>query len=157
MSKGDLDISLLHSIMTRLGELRERSLSQWNPVSEGEFMDLMIGSTGQAALNQLQQHTEYLRGKGLLKIPRFAGVYRVLELTDKGQTYVQPELADFGDGQMLSAVVKGLEDKIAVLSYPEPEKTGMLHRMREALAEKAPDLLVKVLVELGAKIAAGHG
>jgi hypothetical protein len=33
----------------------------------------------------------------------------------------------------------------------------MLHRLREALAEKGPDLLVKVLVEVGAKIAAGHG
>lgn len=120
-------------------------------------MDLLSESTGQAALNELQRHTEYLKGKGFLTIPRFAGIYRVLQLTDKGQTYVQPELADFGDRQMLSAVVKGFEDKIAVLTYPEPEKTGMLHRLREALAEKGPDLLVKVLVEVGAKIAAGRG
>ena len=92
----------------------------------------------------------------LLKIVPGAPVYRVLQLTAKGQTYLQPELAEFGERPILPAVVKGLEDKIAVLTYPEPEKEGMLHRLRDALAEKTPDLLVKVLVEAGAKIAEGN-
>lgn len=79
-----------------------------------------------------------------------------MKLTAKGEAYLQPELAEFGEIAILPAVVKGLERKIAVLTYPEPEKEGMLHRLRDALAENAPDLLVKVLVEVGAKIAEGR-
>ena len=113
---------------------------------------------GDAVLRYLQMHTDYLQEKRLLKIVPGAPLYRVLQLTGKGQTYLQPELAEFGETPILPAVVKGLENKIAVLTYPESEKEGMLHRLRDAMAEKAPDLLVKVLVEVAAKIATGgHG
>ena len=158
MNTGDLDVGLLHRIMIRLGELRETS-SAWNPPCEAHLMELVrdCRPTGQAVLNYLQRHTDYLNEKRLLKIVPAAPLYRVLQLTAKGQTYLQPELAEFGEIPILPAVVKSLEDKIAVLTYPEEEKEGMLHRLREALAEKGPDLFVKVLVEVGAKIAAGHG
>ncbi len=159
MASGDLDLSLLHQIMLRLGELRETS-SAWNPPCEGHLMELVRDcrpTDGQALLNYLQRHTDYLNERRLLKIVPGGMVYRVLQLTANGQTYLQPELAEFGEIPILPAVVKGLENKIAVLTYPEQEKEGMLHRLREAVAEKTPDLLVKVLVEVGAKIAAGHG
>lgn len=159
MASGDLDLGLLHQIMIRLGELRETS-SAWNPPCEGHLMELVRDcrpTDGQVVLNYLQRHTDYLNERRLLKIVPGAPIYRVLQLTAKGQTYLQPELAEFGEIPILPAVVKGLENEIAVLTYPEQEKEGMLHRLREALAERGPDLLVKVLVEVGAKIAAGHG
>jgi hypothetical protein len=157
MKTGDLDAGLLHRIMVRLGELRETS-SAWNPPCEGHLMELVqdCRTTGQAVLNYLQRHTDYLNERRLLKIVPGAPLYRVLQLTAKGQTYLQPELAEFGETPILPAVLKGLESKIAVLTYPEEEKEGMLHRLRDALAERAPDLLVKVLVEVGAKIAEGN-
>ncbi len=52
---------------------------------------------------------------------------------------------------MPSQVVKSLEDKIQVLSYPEAEKNGMLYRLRDALAEEVPDIIAKVIVEVGSK------
>jgi hypothetical protein len=50
---------------------------------------------------------------------------------------------------MLPQVVKSLEDKIQVLSYPEAEKNGMLYRLRDALAGEVPDIIAKVIVEVG--------
>jgi hypothetical protein len=105
-------------------------------------------------LRYLQRHTDYLSDKGFLKIVPGGPLYRVLKLSAKGQTYVQPELSEFGEKQILPAVVRGFEDRLAVLTYLDDEREGMLHRLR-ALAEHAPDLLVKALVEMGAKIAAG--
>jgi hypothetical protein len=155
MATGDLDVALLHRIMMRLGELRKTSTA-FSPATEAHLMELVRNCrpSGNVVLRYLQRHTDYLSEKGFLKIVLGAPLYRVLKLTAKGQTYVQPELAEFGERQILPAVVKGFEDRLAVLTYPDDEKEGMLHRLREALAEHAPDLLVKVLVEMGAKIAA---
>lgn len=159
MAPGDLDAGLLNRIMIRLGELRETS-TVWSPTSEAHLMDLVRdcrpADAGDALLRYLQRHTEYLHERRLLKIVPGGLLYRTLQLTAKGQDYLQPELAEFGETPILPAVVRGLESRIAILTYPELEKEGMLHRLREALAENAPDLLVKVLVEVGAKIAAGN-
>jgi hypothetical protein len=142
--------------MIRIGELREK-VTPMNPTSEGHLMPLMRETefpNGPAALNHLQKHIDFLADRQLLKIAA-GSVYRSLRLTEKGQTYVQPELAEFGDRPMLPDVVKKLEEKIAVLSYPEPEKTGMIQSLRQAVSEKAPDLIAKVIVEIGAKLAGG--
>lgn len=75
----------------------------------------------------------------------------------RGRTIYSPSLLNLGKHRFCRlSYVRGLESRIAILTYPELEKEGMLHRLREALAENAPDLLVKVLVEVGAKIAAGN-
>lgn len=155
MARGDLDLGLLHRVMVRLGELRDKP--PMNPPSEGDLMNLVTEGAlpGMSALNHLQRHTEYLVGIGMLKIVPGAPLYRVLKLTDKGQTYVQPELAEFAEKSMLPAVVKNVEERIAVLTYPEPEKAGMVHELRKAVAAKAPELIAKVLVEIGSRIADG--
>jgi hypothetical protein len=151
MAQGDLELSLLHQIMIRLGELREHR-NAWNPVSEGDLFDLVRAANGMKALNHLQRHVDYLSERRLLTIPSAGGTYRNLKLTAKGQSYVQPELAEFAEKPMLPDVVKSLENKIAVLTYPEPEKASMIQSLRQAVADKAPELIAKVLVELGAKI-----
>jgi hypothetical protein len=154
MGRGDLDVGLLHLIMVKLGELRETS-RPFNPTTEGHLMPLASersGQSGQAALNHLQRHMDYLAEKAFLKIVPGAPLYRILKLTAKGQAYLQPELVDFGEKPILPEVVKNLENKIAILTYPETEKLRMVHALREALADKAPELFAKVLVEVGARL-----
>jgi hypothetical protein len=107
---------------------------------------------GHAAVNHLQRHADYLRDIRLLKINPGGVIWRVLTLTPAGQAYVQPELAEFGQAPILPAVVRSIETQITVSSMPEPKKVGMIHDLRRAIAEKAPELIAKVMVEIGSKI-----
>ena len=66
--------------------------------------------------------------------------------------FLQPELAEFGQRPMLPQVVESIERRIAVLTYPEEEKNGMLYRLREAIAKGAPELIAEVIVEVSSKI-----
>lgn len=153
MAKSDLDVGLLHHAVVQLGELREHPPNF--PPTESDLMPLVTSLQGMAALNHLQRHTNYLADIGLLKIGRFAGIFRVLTLTSKGQAYVQPELAEFGQPSMLPAVVRSIESQITTSSVPEPRKEGLIHDLRNAIADKAPELIAKVMVEIGAKIFGG--
>ncbi len=48
-----------------------------------------------------------------------------------------------------------LETKLGyqrLFTYPQEQKDGMLYRLREAAATHAPDLFVKIIAELGAKL-----
>jgi hypothetical protein len=56
---------------------------------------------------------------------------------------------------MFPAVVQSIEQKIAVLTYPDEEKEGMLFQLREAIAKRAPEVIAKVIVELSSKILTG--
>ena len=73
----------------------------------------------------------------------------------KGQKFVQPELAEFGQKAMLPQVLESIEKSVQVLTYPEEEKSGMLFRLREAVAKQAPDLIAKALAEIGYKLVKG--
>lgn len=157
MAQGDLDIGLLLKIMTRLGQSR----GQHNPLflpHTGEFMDLAFSEerTGLTAPNHLDRHVDFLKEEGFLTTSS-AGTYRALRLTVRGQKFVQPELAAFGSQPMLPQVVKSLEERIEVLTYPQEEKDGMLYNLREAISKQAPEIIAKVMVEIGAKIFAGAG
>jgi hypothetical protein len=154
MAKGDLDSGLLYRIMERLGELRERQSSVWAPVSTGDCMDLTRNdfASGAAALDHLLRHVDFLRDIGLLKTPGHAGIHTTLRLTAKGEMFLQPELAEFGQRPMLPQVVKSIEDQIQILSYPQEEKDGMLYRLRDAVSKQAPDLIAKVLAEISLKL-----
>jgi hypothetical protein len=68
---------------------------------------------------------------------------------------VQPELADVGREPLLPQVVHSLEQSIDVLTYPEEEKRGMLFRLRDAISKQAPDVIAKVIAEVGFKIMCG--
>jgi hypothetical protein len=149
----NLDTSLLLKVMSALGEFHGNPTY---PLETGALMHLVpteIGS-GSGRLDHLDRHVDFLRDVGLLKA-RPAGIYRALELTAKGQMFLQPELAEFGQRAMLPQVVKSLEDKIQVLTYPQEEKDRMLYRLREAIARQTPEVIAKVIAEIGAKILAG--
>lgn len=66
--------------------------------------------------------------------------------------FVQPELAEFGREPMLPQVMKSLEHNIQVLTYPKAEKESMFYRLREAMASQAPDVIAKVIAEVGVAI-----
>jgi hypothetical protein len=151
----DLDSGLLLKIMARLGEFRgERPGYR---LQTGELMDIVpqkVGTGLLVALDHLDRHVDFLRDIGLLSV-RQAGVWRSLQLTAKGQMFVQPELAEFGHQALLPQVVKSLEDQIQVLTYPQEEKDGMLYRLREAIAKQTPDIIAKVITEIGFTILKG--
>jgi hypothetical protein len=157
MAQGDLDFGLLLKIMKAVGE--SRGGNPLFPIHTGEIMGLVspeVGS-GITAVNYLQRHVDYLQEDRYLTTGP-AGIHRTLRLTVKGQNFVQPELAEFGRQPMLPQVFKSLEDQIQILTYPQQEKDGMLYRLREAAATHAPDLIAKIMIEIGAKLlTGGHG
>jgi hypothetical protein len=53
---------------------------------------------------------------------------------------------------MLPAVLRNIENQISASSCPQPKKEGMVHELRKAVAEKAPELIAKVMVEIGSRI-----
>lgn len=150
-----LSLALLYRIMEELGQLRDRAPQL---IHADELGDL-VEDTGEMAnsderLMYLKRHLDYLEEAGYLRIGfrTLGGLYGNLKLTVQGQMFVQPELAQFGQQAMLPQVVDCIEDRIQVLTYPQEEKDGMIYRLRDALAKQAPDMFVKLLVELLPKL-----
>jgi hypothetical protein len=156
MATGDLNKSLLLDIMVRLGQLRERR--DYRATQTNALMHLVSPEfgPGQARLAHLNRHVNFLHDIGLLTVKPAGVFYRSVQLTAKGQIFVQPELASFENQEMWPEVLKVLEKNIQVLTYPQDEKDGMLYRLREAIAKQAPDMIAKVIAEVGVKIAAGR-
>jgi hypothetical protein len=154
VTQSDLDSSLLLKIMTLLGEFRGKRPGY--PLETGEMMDLVPAEVGGgvAALSHLDRHVDFLRDIRLLSTGQ-AGTYRTLQLTAKGQMFVQPELASFGNQELWPEVLKALEKNVQILTYPQETKDGMLYRLREAVAKQAPDVIAKVIAEVSAKILTG--
>lgn len=152
MAKGDLEIGLLHQMLVLLGTLRDRPVT--NPPSAGELMPLIRDQIepGPARLTQIQRHVNFLIEKHFVEKASSGLVYRNIKLTAKGQAYVQPELADFGERSILPDVIKSVEERVAILTYPEAEKQGTLYELRKAVADKAPDMIAKVIIEIGTKL-----
>lgn len=146
MAKGDLDFHLLLEIMKTVAESQELG-NQMFPITTGNLMDILPHrfESGEAALDYLNRHVNFLEQEKYLKTGP-AGTYSSLRLTSKGQKFVQPELAEFGQQPMLPRVVDSLEKQI--LTYPEEDKAGMLYRLREAVAANAPEAFSKVIVEI---------
>jgi hypothetical protein len=67
--------------------------------------------------------------------------------------FLQPELAEFVNASLLPDIIKAIEERIQTLTYPEEEKTGLLYRVREAIAKQSGDLIVKILVEIAFRYA----
>jgi hypothetical protein len=158
MIRKDYDISLLWKIIARVADFRDEVPSLLQTIDLLDLVPEVVSEGGeQKALFYLERHVIFLQDEGYLR--RAASLpgtgLRVLSLSTKGDKFIQPELAEFGQPAMLPQVVKSLEDKIQVLSYPEAEKNGMLYRLRDALADKAPDFIAKVIVEVGSKALTG--
>lgn len=155
----DLNVSLLYRIMDELGRLRG-SIDSVVSTSSFETLVCDSGETRryEKGCKHINRHLAFLEESGFVRIDAklgdedFAGI----GLTLRGQTFVQPELAEFGKEPILPAVVKSLEDQIEILTYPRDEKDGLLYRLREAIAKQAPDVIAKVITEVGFQIMRGR-
>lgn len=132
-----------------------RDLLSWGPRPFRGALPESEVRTGERSLHdEIERHLDYLAVDGFITTNPDTGLHREIRLTAKGQKFVQPELAEFGQEPMLPQVVKSLENRI--LTYQEQnEKDGMLYSLREAIAKNAPDFIADVLVKIGAKLVTG--
>lgn len=152
-----MDRELLLKIMTRLGELRKDYTKNHNSFELVDLLPEQVRGNQQNAFAYLKPYFKFLEECGYIKIGGSLAHFGIctLELTAKGQMFVQPELAEFGKEPLLPQVVESIEKSVQVLTYPEEEKSGMLFRLREAVAKQAPDLIAKALAEIGYKLLKG--
>jgi hypothetical protein len=158
MARGDLDRSLLLKIMTRLGHLREEYTKNHNSFELLDLLPADIKVNQQTAFAYLKPYLKFLEECGYIRIGGSLLHFGIctLDLTASGQMFVQPDLAEFGKEPLLPAVVRSIEDRIQVLTYPsQEEKSGMLFSLREAVAKQTPDVIAKVLAEIGYKLLRG--
>ena len=148
----DLNPKLLNGIMKRMGELRARypELTDLNDLFD-LVNDIFQSDGGEQAYFYLGRHVTYLINDGYLTEIGGAtlGGNRIIRLTNFGERFVQPELADFGQ-PMLKTIVKTYEDQIDILTYPEEDKESLKLNLREAIAKKVPELFVTFLAEFAA-------
>ena len=149
-----LQLSLLYKIMGRSGELREESFDFLRNSDLYNLVSDYVQQNGEQKAQQLlNRHLVHLSDRGYVRLgPPTSEGFRAIWLTADGEMFLQPELAEFGQRPMLPQVVESIERRIAVLTYPEDEKNGMLYRLREAIAKRAPELIAKVIVEVSSKI-----
>jgi hypothetical protein len=165
MTNSDLEIGLLYKVMRIAGEVRGRDngfLYVADVIGNPRFTDdasFFRTHEGHAWLKEsdnLKRYFDYLVEAGFLEEwlrPR--GTNMRYRLTLKGQHFVQPELGEFGEKPLLPQVVKSLEDRVERLAYPEEDKKGMLFRLRDAIAKQAPDVVAKVITEIGIALMKG--
>ena len=150
MAVGDLDTSLLHQIMIALGEWRGRRANR--PMETHDLRIKGLAPHDDGGIDRLLVHVDFLANSGLIKVINCGPLHKNLELTAKGHIYVQPQLAEFGKPSMFPEVVKSIEEKIQILTYPQEEKDGMVYNLREAVAKQAPGFIADVLVKIMAKM-----
>lgn len=151
MEKG-LDETLLLRIMHRISELSDRP--SYLP-STTDLLDLVPQLDEDEARFFLTRHLNFLAELGYLRLNE-SYLDALISITATGQMFVQPELAGFGNSNLVPDLVKNLEQQIGQLTYPEPEKSGLIFRLREAVAKQAPDIVVKVLFEIVGQMTRGH-
>jgi len=152
-----LDKSFLYKIMRRSGEIEDdgRVFAETTDFIELASKPLDPAKGG---LWYIDKHLVFLQECGFVSLgsPTQQGK-RSVRLTALGQTFVQPELADFMSRSLLPEIIGSLEEHIKTLTYPEEEKNGLLYRLREAVAKHTPDMIVKIFIEVATLYAKGHG
>jgi len=151
----DLDMSLLYRMMRELVELRAHP----NPASTQNFEGLVDKSRFERHDDwhrYLSRHLDFLEQAGFIQIKARLDEDRAgIRLTLAGQTFVQPALAELGRQPLMPEVVKSIEEQIHALTQPQQEKETLLFKLRAAVAKQMPDLIVKLAVEIGVRLAKG--
>lgn len=156
MARGDLDPKLLLDIMQRLGEFREEYPKLLQTLDLLDLVPDIVQQRGHnGALFYLEKYTIFLRDEGFIRqVSNAPGTGRmVLQLTSKGEKFVQPELAEFGREPLLPQIVNHIENRIEISHQSIEEKSEQKFKLREALANGAVDLMAKVIAELAGKVA----
>lgn len=156
MAPGDRDFRLLLAIMKYLGE--KRDIHGW--VETRDLVDLIPSERRnpdrQRDTIMLDGYLRFLEQTGYVELgrPVLEDLNRTIRLTAGGERFVQPELAQIDDPQMLSQMVEAMERQI--LTYQdEGAREKYLFQFREAAANKLPDVIVKLFVEIMWKLG-GH-
>ena len=149
----DLDIPFLNRILEKIRDapVDEDEASCW---SFYEFVPACCKSDERRTRLFVQRHLEYLRKVGLLELGgrNGRGEYLSVTLTAKGRHSVQPELAQFY-GEILAQLVPAFEAQIDTSSLPDDDKHTLKYKLKEALATHVPDLAVRLMVEIVARLA----
>jgi hypothetical protein len=139
----NLSKSLLYAIMKRMGEQRARLPEL---IDSADFLDLLSGIPlgDDEKILYVGRHLDHLIGEGYLREFGTSGisVKKIVKLTNLGEKFVQPELADFGQQELLPEVVGSLEKQI--LTYPAEKRDGFLLELREAMAKNSAELIAKI-------------
>jgi hypothetical protein len=133
---GGIDTGLLLKIMKRLGEIEATypALIMSNVLFE--LAPEAIQKNGAPAVSAcIDAHLKYLYGRGFVELgqPAMLLPSRRVTLTVTGHTFVQPELAEFGQPPILPEVIDTLESRMQILSYPSDETSGLMYSLRDAI------------------------
>jgi len=152
----DLDISFLNRVFEKIRE---------SPVDGDEatswtfygFVPANHKTDDRRTRLYVRRHLEYLQDVGLLQLDarNAPGDYLLVKLTADGRHFVQPELAEFYAG-VTGQFVSAVETQIDTSSLSDDEKHTLKYKLKEALATHAPDLVVRLIVEILSRIATGH-
>ncbi len=148
----DLDVPFLHKVLEKL---REIPLGEF--ATSGNFYEFVPSSFKDDERTTrlfVAEHLDYLEAIGLVRYgaKTQGGTYGTLKLTAEGRHFVQPELAQFY-GEVLAQLVPAFEAQIDSSSLPDAEKHTLKYKLREALANRAPELAVRLMVEIVARLA----
>ena len=158
MATGDRDFRLLLAIMKYLGENRD---IHPNLVETSDLIELIPTERRNADrlknMYMLDGYLRFLEQKGYVELgtPVLYDLKRWVRLTAAGEIFVQPELAQIDDPLILSQLVDAIEKQILTYPMDEGAREGFLFKFREAMARKAPDLAVKLLIEYLPKLLGG--
>jgi DNA-binding MarR family transcriptional regulator len=155
----DLDVGLLYRLVRKIAEFRAVPLAVTLAAIGSAQLEAVLDeywstkSFGERR-RHLNRHLDFLELAGFISIKaRLDDRERAgIALTLAGHKFVQPELAEFGQAPLLPEVVKSIEQELQALTRPIEEKETLLFKLHEAVSKHAPDLVVKFLVELSAKL-----
>jgi DNA-binding MarR family transcriptional regulator len=151
IAHGLLDLSLLYRIMKRVGDPQD-FLSTFRTDS---FFDLLSQEKDlDKRRSYLARHLTYLEEREYIAQPPSTVKTnpKRYQLTAKGHEFLQPELTEFGREPVLPRVVESLEKEIQILTYPKEDKDKLIYKLRDAIAKETPDVIAKVIAEIGFKI-----
>ena len=154
MASGSRDFRLLLAIMKYLGEKRD---IHPNFVDTSDLIELVPAERRSADRRKdmfmLDGYLRFLEQKGYVELgtPTLADLNRWIRLTAAGEIFVQPELAHIDDPLILSQMVDAIEKQILTYPMNDEAREGFLFKFREAVARKAPDIAIKIFVELLSK------
>jgi hypothetical protein len=151
---GDLHVPFLNKVLEKVREAAPVDGDEATCWTFYEFVPPTQRNDERRTKLFVQRHLEYLQQIGLLELgfKNGPGEYLSVQLTAEGRHYVQPELAQFY-GDVLAQLVPEIEAQIDRSALPEDEKETIKYKFKEALAAHAPDLAVRLMVEILAKVA----
>lgn len=150
----DLSVPFLIKVLEKLRDipLVGDSANSWTFY---EFVPADYKDDDRKARLFVEEHLEHLRKTDLIELgtSNMYHEYLSVKLSAKGRQFVQPALAAFHSA-VAEQLVSEVEAQIDTSPLPDVDKHTLKYKLREALTEHAPDLAVRLIVEILSRIAA---